>query len=254
MSRSGRGPGELAAPEALESIGDTLVVVDRSNVVKWLSVREGDVVELRSVPLDFVPEDLCVIRGRVFVHGHRSRGGVLHEVSSDGSVRSFAAGYVSTSPLVRQQLSDARIGCVSSERIIVYAFEWFPWLQGFADSATRRWVSSFGDFEQADVESSSDARGPWVEQSGESFDIVGRIVPLNERYLLVQVDHRTLASRRQRRAFAYTSTYVVDGATGEGGFATDELPAILAIRGTTAIAAVNDSIPQVILLTLPADR
>jgi hypothetical protein len=102
LGRAGHGPGEFIDPVALAKDGSTLYVLDRGTQrLETYRTGAGEISHSGSLALDFVPEDVCTMGGRVFILGPRG-GYLLHEISvRDGRVlRSLVREPASMDPML----------------------------------------------------------------------------------------------------------------------------------------------------------
>lgn len=111
--RPGRGPGEFTAPAALAiGPGQEVYVADRGNRrIERYSLTDAGLHRSGSIPLDFGPQDLCTLDGRLFVLGARGEW-AIHEVSPDGRVlRSLGRDDKLRDPLLATHRDGGYIAC-----------------------------------------------------------------------------------------------------------------------------------------------
>jgi hypothetical protein len=186
--RGGQGPGEFFIPVALAADRDQIYVLDRGNQRIERYRSDGGALERTgSLPLEFVPEDLCASDGRLFVLGAHT-GHAIHEISPhDGRVlRSFAPDAQLTDDLLATFRAGGYLACAPAGRI---AF--LPLLRGevrLFSTATGALLDSAAipGYHPVLIRKTADAvefRAP----EGGTHDAAAAVIPLADGRMLVQV-------------------------------------------------------------------
>ncbi|MBW3630224.1 MAG: hypothetical protein KY464_13110 [Gemmatimonadetes bacterium] len=249
FGRPGRGPTEFLAPEALESDGpDRFVVADRNAQVKVIERTPAGMQQRLTIPLQFTPEDLCVLGHDIVVQGPLP-GGLLHLYSPDGRhQRTIGGGYQSTNALVRNQLSDGRAACSAKGQTIIAMLRYLPYVRGYGADGTLRWTSRLADFRTIKIEEGVEPDGqPYVllGEGGGDYDQVEVLHALDDGLVIVQTARHTAQSGRERRDYAELHTYLLSAETGKGVYVGNTVPRVLDVAGNRIYTGSSEPFPQV---------
>jgi hypothetical protein len=240
--RDGHGPGELSIPVALAADAGVLYVLDRGNqrIERYRTTggelrRSGD-----GVPLEFIPEDLCVSHGRLFVLGAH-RGHAIHEISPEGRVlRSFAPDAQLADDLLATFRAGGYLACGTDGEI-----DFLPLLR----PEVHRFSAATGALLQSAalpgynaVRVRRTADGVEFIGEGGSHDVGASLVPLSGGRLLVQVGG-TLPGATTQYEFTSVRSYVVDWGHGAVHTLPGTLPRITDVRDGWALAVETDPEP-----------
>jgi len=254
----GVGPGALAAPEAMTLIANReLVIADRYKALKFFDIT-GDAPVYRGVTeLDFIPEDFCVLRNRIFIYGWQADGTFIHEFTTGGKhVKSFGRPYDSPNLLVQNQLTEGPIECVEDEEIVVAMHEFLPIVYGYSADGELVWQSLLQDFKIIDIIEGVRNGRPAVVFSyarGE-FDRAETILPTATSAVVLQIVRSDSSSVASRAEYKEVHTYVIDARTGEGLYAGRGAGILRAIGPNMAAAAMNRPFPHVNILSLEISK
>jgi hypothetical protein len=253
VGRAGRGPGEFIEPVALAMAADGgLYVVDRGNQrVEAYAPRAGTLERVGSVSLDFLPEDACVLGGRLFVLGARD-GRAIHEVSPrDGRVlRSFAPDEQLRDDLLATFRSAGHLACGPGASLS-FLPTLRPTLHRFS-AATGEPLGSITipDYREVLVEHSGDA--VTFRQPEGGHDRAASLVPLADGRLVVQVGTLQPGSRTPHE-FEELRSFLLSWESNSIAALPRELPRVFSFGGSKALGAVTDPEPALLLLTWTSD-
>lgn len=251
--RPGRGPGELFVPVAIAAGADVLYVLDRgSRRIQRYRPDDGRLEASGTLPLEFGPEDLCVIDDRVFVLG-AFRGYAIHEVSTrDGRVlRSFAPDARLSNDLLATFRAGGYLSCGPGGRI---AF--LPLLRPevhLFSAATGALLDAVAlpGYNAVLIRTTADAvefRGA----KGGTHDVGASVIAVDGARMLVQTG-AVRPGAATIHEFTSVRTYLVDWRHGTVRTLSTTLPRIAAVRSGLALALETDPQPAVraIPFTLP---
>ncbi len=249
----GAGPAEFQAPQALDVLrgGQVIAVADRHLAIKIFRLAEPNgYAYQRTVRLDFVPEDFCVMGELLVAQGWRPGLGLVHVHDDSGRyVRSFGETYRASTEFVESQLSDARMGCLEEAGLVVVALENVPVIRAYDLNGLLRWQSQLISFTPVTIrERTGPNGGPAISYEGGEFDVMHTITAIPGGGVLVQTAHHTRESIAARRRWARVDSYILDSSTGRGTWVGAGLPAVSAVRAGLALAASEDPTPQLLIL------
>lgn len=251
----GRGPEEFEAPEAMErDPHGWLFVADRANQIKAFEPVGGSHVHRTTIRTEFVPEDFCLLDGRIYVQGARLDGGTVHVFSTSGEhVRSFGEPYRSDNPLVRMQLSDGPIACSEEAKTVLVMYKYLSIISAYTPEGELRWRSRLADFRPMEITELIGVRGrPAVRFSGDEYDFVEAMLAIPGGSVILQVSRRDEVSRAAEREYAALHTYLISAESGEGIYVGDHLPRIHAFRAPHLFTGERDPYPRVRIHRLAA--
>jgi hypothetical protein len=164
----------------------------------------------------------------------------------------FGARYVADSRMVSAIMSEGVVGC-GADGSVVYAMSGMPFVHGYRPDGRRAWTLRLSDFEVGDQQESVDARGRrsiGMAPDVRRFSLIRNIVGMNARVALVQVESHSPQSMRARKDYERLESYLVDIASGHAIFASDVLPMVSYVKGSTMVTFTNDPFPQIRVLEL----
>lgn len=253
FGRPGRGPNEFLSPEAFAADArGRVVVADRNNQLKVFR-RNGEGLEYeRTIHLQFVPEDFCLLGETLYVQGvHQTENAVVHAFTLSGDrLRSFGEPYRSKNPLVRAQMSDGPLACSEDAGTIVTMFEHLPVVFGYAPTGELRWTTRIADFRPMRITEGFEPDGrPYIQQEGQDgYDMATHMLAIPGGYVLLQITHTGPSNGASGPGEEELRTYLLSAATGEGVYVGDQLPRIYDFAGPFLFAGMNDPFPQVKVL------
>lgn len=251
--RPGRGPGELFIPVALAAgRNGMLYVLDRGNQrIEAYAARGAALRRTGSIPLPFVPEDLCTLGDRIFVLGaYRERA--IHELDpGTGAVlSSFAPDPQLRDDLLATFRTGGYLACGPGDEIT-----FLPTLRPVVERFSARTGAFLGS---ADIPG---YRAVAVRRTGEGVtfsapggvhDRAASITPLPDGRLLLQVGQLRPGAATPHE-FTEIRTYLLSWPDGGIRPLADDLHRITAAADGWALAVGTDPAPSVhrIALTLP---
>lgn len=248
--RAGRGPGEFIDPVAVAAAGDgSLYVVDRGNQrVEKYSAHSRTLERVGSVALDFLPEDACVLGGKLFVLGARD-GQAIHEVSpGDGRVvRSFAPDEQLRNDLLATFRAGGHLACGPGESLSFLPML-RPTLHRFS-AATGEPLGSITipGYREVLVEHTGDA--VTFRQPEGGHDRAASLAPLADGRFMVQVGTLEPGSRTPHE-FQELRSFLLSWESGSIAAARRELPRVFSFGRVRAVGTDTDPEPALLLLTL----
>lgn len=247
--RSGRGPGEFIDPVAL-AVGaeGSLYVVDRGNLrVETYSARSRTLERVGSATLEFLPEDACVLGGRLFVLGARD-GRAIHEVSPrDGRVsRSFAPDEQLRNNMLATFRAAGHLACGPGESLS-FLPNLRPTLHRFsAATGEPLGTVTIPDYREVLVSHSGDA--VTFRQPEGGHDRGASLVPLADGSLMVQVGSLQPGAHTPHE-FQELRSFLLSSGSNSIAALPRELPRIFSFGATRAIGAATEPEPALLLLT-----
>ncbi|HEX6369759.1 MAG TPA: hypothetical protein VF006_12640 [Longimicrobium sp.] len=230
-----------------------LYVLDRgSRRIQRYRTGDGRLQASGSLPLEFGPEDLCILGGRMFVLG-AFRGHAIHQVSThDGRVlRSFAPDAQLSDDLLATFRAGGYLSCGPGERI-----GFLPLLRPeirLFSAATGALLDTFAlpGYNAVRIRKTADAvefRGA----KGGTHDIGASVVAIEGGRMLVQTG-AVRAGAATIHEFTSVRTYLVEWRRGRIRTLSETLPRIAAARSGLALVLETDPRPavRVVRLTLP---
>ncbi len=234
IGRSGRGPGELSNPLALQHDGGhTLFVLDEMNGLLIIDTDAADLRTSRSIRLPFPATDFCLMNERIIVYGSH-RGHTVHELSASGDVlRSFGE-YQGPSEHPRHQPAYnnyGKIACFPDADVVVTTTRFFPVVSAYQfATATLLWSDSLPGFVPYGVVTTPEFYSIGQHQSGSDKQYVLR--PLSISHVIAQ-------SIRETDANELIKTCVYSLANGTCDVHSTTLPALVAFRDGYAVSVTE---------------
>jgi hypothetical protein len=239
----GRGPGELATPVSLAIDGNgTLYVAD------WVALHEfrpsrGRLGYHRSTSYSFFPQDICLLRGAVYVHGlSRDTLPAVHLVADGSVVRSFGRIYAAPPGILTIHTSPSLIACSPDPRVIAIAPKSIIGeIHGYLADGTPRWIVVLDDYRPLDAIETGG--GLWSRVPHSGAHVFGSLVSVGPNLLLAQI-HRI--RRLEGRAIEILSVHslLIDAATGRVRPLGTRLPRVLAVGDGFFVSTEDDPYPR----------
>ncbi len=240
VGRSGQGPGEFATPTALEVLPDgRLIVSDRGRIKVFQDTPTGYSHEV-SHPIDFVPRKACSADGRFFAAGwSATRERIVHEVplSGDRFSESFGDGYLSDSPLVRDQLSRGLVACLSDPLRLFFAYNQIPVVKAYsASDGSLMWEAQVEDYLQASITEYDFGRS--LGFSGDPQDHAVSLTPTSQRTILFQTMRlpEKVPGALPETDDVQVRSHLIDAESGQGALISTSLPLIAEANAHTYVA------------------
>ncbi len=251
----GEGPGEFRAPSALEIDGtNRLLVADRIQRITAFTRENADVGT--TMTLQDSPRDLCVSATRIYIHTVGSeRAGIVHALDTTGTyLDSFGSGYQFGGAMAREDLSRGSLTCSHHSDDVMFTFRYVPVMRRYSSQGEIKWTSSLSDFNPMHITEDTNTRTLTYSGNEGVSDVMYHLTIIDGTgYALVQVLRRTPESIQARREYAEILTYVVDLATGAGGYVGNELPPVYTVVAGRLYAAVNWPYPHVLVYEMPPE-
>lgn len=152
----GVAPGEFSylVAVAITSDASKFFVADQSGTrIQIFQKRDNayELLDMFSMPHDFLATDICVIRDHLYLHGYlESLDLVIHKVTHAGEyVLSFGQPYQSDVHFIKSLISDdGSLVCSETYDTVLYANQTVPILKAYDEVGTLRWQVKFGDHAQ----------------------------------------------------------------------------------------------------------
>lgn len=238
---TGGGPNEMQSPLMFDVVPDgwggrrALVVASRARIKVFEMGDSG--LELRRTlepPETPLPGDMCARDGRMVVRSAFSGDGdlIVTLPLDAGESSAFGTGYRKGGAIIRQDLSNGPVACLSGGGI-VSAFTYLPTIMAFDRTGSVRWSTHLPGFTPLTFrEMTRGRRGPIVirdyKRAGD------RVLSLNAvpgGALLVQVGRldgsQPSAPATQRIRARYT--YIISDSSGDGALMSATWPQIVGV-------------------------
>ncbi len=249
FGRPGNGPNELFYPVALDLSGDSLLLVAQKNrVVKTFSIDDAPrIEETAAFTLDFNPEDLCLMKGEIYVRGYRADstgpGSVIHVYDLQGKeIRAFGEPYESEHAMMQRLLSaGGSVVCQASGRVVVTSYKYLPFIRAYTTSGERAWSARFADFQQVNVRMARSPSGSEELRFGRpvaGMDFVQALAALPEGLLLAQVLEIAEAGEPLLHSF------LIDPSVKTAAYAGDTLWPVKGAGGNSVFFATDTPYPR----------
>jgi hypothetical protein len=245
---AGLPAGRLEYPQRLAVAGSgQLFVADRNKQIKVFNRGSREWTFSHAFALTVVPEDMCFLKGELFVRGWAA-GRTIHVYSQDGAWRrSFGREYADQVEMVRDQLSDGRLACVDSANLIIDTIELLPYLFGYTPTGELRWISRIASFAPLDVTSGTEGGQPFVQQNrSKPFDWWMKLLGTDQGRMIAQLRRTERASALPAETSSFIRVYEIEAQTGRGRYVGRRPTEILAVQRGYAVAAEHS--PRVRML------
>ncbi|MCC6245239.1 MAG: 6-bladed beta-propeller [Gemmatimonadaceae bacterium] len=257
IGRIGSGPSDFRfAVSMWTEPNDEIVVVDAILGAKYFRVSAANTASLVRIVRVGNPTGACGARGTITTLTPSSADtSKLVKVfgMDDREIRGFGSSYSSSSSLVRSDMSEGTIGCMSDGSVIA-ALSKLPFLIGYGPTGEKRWVLRFKDFVVPRILEEKDEKGRHaigIDPNNVTSSYTHRVTPLDTRFALVQVGLNTPRSLRNRVLWDRLDSYLLDNTTGEAQFVDDKLPLIRSMQGDRLVGFDNYPFPRVLVMALP---
>lgn len=246
---AGGGPGEFLSPQAINAKGGVAMVLDRHGYINVFVEQDGLYAFAEKVSLEASAEALCVFDHEVLIQGWSPKTDALfliHDLDTRRT-RWFGERYRSGNGLIRQQLSDAVVGC--NQRFAVWMFEHVP-IVNASDLVTGRlvWQSRIPKFQNLRIVETWNKNGrPRIEYEGDVYSVAHSVVALGEKHFLLQIATYEYSEEDGYLDRTTVETYLLKASNGEGWYLGKMLPTITAATDSLLLAQTNDPFPQLSL-------
>ena len=258
----GQGPDEFLSVESMVVLSDGRVVIgDHSGPAKVFapSTSGYELVGplLRERPGTALHVDaMCSAEDRMFIHSRNlvdpnGDSLVIHEVSADSGrvLGSLAEAYRSEFARDRTMRSLGTVACADEPVSIVYGNYYFPIVKSYLPDGTHRWTALIEEYAQSPVYQNNPSEPTVAPRMGPS-EYISSVQAMPSGFVVLQTalyeyvgegedweDWEWQVVRRR--------TYLLDGATGEGGLVSDSLPAISWTGDSTFVAEWSFPYPRI---------
>jgi len=254
IGRPGRGPGEFFVPQALATLGDTLLLLDRGNArLNLYSEHEGDSIALvRSISLSFQAWDVCSTGRRLFLSSDRWETPIVEIEPADGAVLNrfgqAAPGVVlpAAHPQLQQNLMykyrRGTIACMDSGEGILWASSIGNSLKHYDLRGSRMGETVLQGLEPIQPQLTDRGTVRYGPREGLNYsDGIIDVVAGSGRYIVQarRVDY----GERTRRVLTFS--YSARDSTVSSVAGT--LPVLHAIRNGQLLMSVRDPFPQLVV-------
>ncbi|HEX2077012.1 MAG TPA: hypothetical protein VHG08_04860 [Longimicrobium sp.] len=251
VGRPGRGPGEFFHPAGLAAdASGKLYVLDIGNQrLERFTWKGGALTYTGSIPLDFAAEHLCFLGGRLFLLGPRE-GHLIHEMEPGAGtiVRSFAPDATAGDPMLAPYRAGGYLLCGPGDEITFLPML-RPSISRFQASTGRlRDTLVIPGYREVRVSRHSSGGVLYQEPPEGRSHRASSIVHLANGAMLVQVGILRPGASSGHEIESLRS-FVLDWEHRRAAEVAG-LPRLLAARGNTALAALDDPEPLVRLIRL----
>lgn len=253
LGRTGRGPGEFIEPISLSAAGGERIYLLDRGTQRLEIYRSGarEASRTGSIPLDFVPEDLCTLGERLFILGQRN-GYLLHEVSTvDGRVvRSLVPDPARGEPMLSAYTSAGFVHCGPGDQLTILPLlraEISRYSAATGRPLGRIRIPGYRETRVTRVDGGIVYRAP----SGDP-DYASSLVGLGDGRILVQIGPVPRGARRNE--FSSLRSFVLSWRDHTLMELEAPLPRIVDVHGDTAVAVRTDPAPGVSLVPINALR
>ncbi len=252
---SGRGPGEFLRPKKLISYGNLVIVLDVYNKAIIYEFKNEKLIFRDEIITDFSPEDMCVMGEDLIIRGIKANkdepekleGTILHSYSlKTGEYNnSFGPAYISTNWLTVNQLSDGPVVCIQDKELVLFAYEYLPYLYAINLEGDVQWVYDFSDkFYKNSITEMYEGGRPAIEFGASGDEYFEQITNINyfsaKELVLVQnsVLLRENSSQKVR-------TIIVDPFSKKSYADSFEFPVIHSIMESNIISSNSKPYPTI---------
>ena len=252
--RVGSGPEDLHSPISARFVAsDEVVILDRSFGGKRLRIGANGRAEFVNGMNALVPLNAgCVDKpGRIVTLDLRPRSpgaGLTSWTPAGEKSLSFGEGYVDSSSLVVSVMNEGVVAC-PDEGGTVAAKSWLPFVEAYDERGRQRWRTRLSPFTIGThvLRVRGDGKSAiGLDPTRGDASYIRRLVPLEERCILVQVETLTEAGAKRGQPFGRRDTYLLDEESGIGVYLGDSIPAIAGIIGESLYAFENDPFPRLL--------
>lgn len=230
----------------LDPYGRLLVLDKSAAAVTTFEVYHGmaDAVGKLSVP--FVPSDLCVLNGNVFVMGY-SDGFLVHQLSASGEIsRSFAEA-PAANPFLEEVSGIGYLLCDRTTSVVLPVSSVSPILRGFAESGEPRWETRLEGFHAQLFERIGKGYRVRVDESGKAHLAVGAF-PMGGGFGVLQ--YKIFTRSLNGAAPPVIDTRIIRLDSGQEFGRQFDVPQLHALHGDRAYGSAIGPYPRVLVLTV----
>ena len=247
LSGPGRGPGELLYPRSIVLAGaQSLLISDEARLIRQFDHDDGNWRFSRSLPIGFVPFDMCATNQRLYVHGFSETDHqIIHSFDFDGNeIASFSVPYRSPNPIVRQALTEGAILCAGDGSAVYVAFVRMPEIHAYSPSGELLWISEIEGYEQM-VIIETETGGTQMGMIGiDQMHMLRSFAQGPAGVLVVQLARYTTADYAATKSYSLVDTYLVDGHTGAGTYIGHEIPVVADVARSLLLSVEDDPFPR----------
>lgn len=219
-----------------------LVVLDRNRHIKVFEPQDTTYTLKSVIPLDYDPDDVCMLNGQIHVAGFRTdeagTDAMVHVYTLAGEhQRSFGEPYKDVNVRVRSRMSmDASIACSQETQTVQLMFEWVPVIFDYSADGTLAWTRALASFKPMHVSTFISEQGTLGMRHLESED--GTVVP---RYISALPQGFVLVQLVDLSRWAHEHTYLISCTDGQGIYLGSKLSRVFA--STSGYLLSGDSYP-----------
>ncbi len=243
IARPGTGPGELARPVAVTANRDAVYVLDPgAGRVAVFAVKNDSVLYDRQLGIDFTGFDLCIVGDTILVLGTRE-GATIHAISVSGAgQRSFGLPWGPGHPLLDRSLSRGYLACAPANPIVVAVSSIVPEVRAYRLNGDLEWTRRLPQFEVVDFRMNRDGSVTYRPGKAGYYDVVVGATAIDRHHFLIQYGsiregasgHLDITDRRS----------IVFDSQGRAGPIQREVPRLLSVDQSIALAASEDPFPK----------
>ena len=255
----GQGPDEFQSAERLVVLSDRRAVIGDHGGPAKVFAPSGSGYELVGPLLRDRPsaalqvDDMCAAGDRMFVHSRNlvdpnGDSLVIHEVSTDSGdvLGSLAEAYRSEFARDRTVRSFGTVACTHEPAGVVYGNYYFPIVKAYLPDGTHLWTALIEDHTQAPIYQNNPSQST-VDPRGFPSEYIYSIQAMPSGFVVLQTAlYETVVEGEEWEwQVVRRRTYLVDGATGEGGLVSDSLPTISWMGDSTFVAEWSFPYPRI---------
>lgn len=223
-------PGQFVEPISLTSDERHLFVGDLGHRVHVFSVRDHRVLYQRTFDVDVAVNGLCVMNGRVFVHGVKF-GDVepIHEYDLEGHLlRSFGAVYRSKTPVINYTVSRGHIICDKADGLIVYVpSSVVGQVEAYDPDGKATWLTVIDGYQPTDLVETSNGYSVQVPKEGSHS--VRTLTYVRPGEMILQVAYTSPTSQGVGASYTRLHSFLLSTKSGQGVYLGDSLPEVVAM-------------------------
>ena len=251
---AGEGPGEFAYPEAIDLLGDSLLLVlDGRGRLTTFDAGGSRLEHVDDVRLQLFGRDLCTLGDRIFIQAFHEGSGI-HEVDRAGGIlRSFHP--ISTefaydlgdewNFVLVESAAAGYLACLEGADLILAVSEWLPDVTGYAPDGAERWKAAIPGYRLTVPVLTVDNAAGW--DRGDGSDNVFGLIPLGRNHAIVQTIR--FAADQPYTDIAPAS-YLIDVGFGAISRMEAVLPVLRDATPTAVLGSVFEPFPQVHVVPL----
>ena len=196
---------------------------------------------------------MCSAEDRMFIHSRNlvdpnGDSLVIHEVSADSGrvLGSLAEAYRSEFARDRTMRSLGTVACADEPVSIVYGNYYFPIVKSYLPDGTHRWTALIEEYAQSPVYQNNPSEPTVAPRMGPS-EYISSVQAMPSGFVVLQTALYEYVGEGEDWEWQVVRrrTYLLDGATGEGGLVSDSLPAISWTGDSTFVAEWSFPYPRI---------